>query len=114
MNWVANEIHFVIAKRGCNSCYIQWQFQSSQVTRAGDTRSKAAMFSARSNKHNSPEFYPGNARACPGLEPPMFMYYWIASENYSCTIDLLACGEYLCTFMHIGTLSTQGSNFTLW
>ena len=23
------------------------------------------------NKHNWPEFYPGNARACPGLEPPM-------------------------------------------
>ena len=53
------------------------------------------------NKHKSPEFYPGNARACPGLEPPMFMYYWMASENYSCTIDLIACGEYLCTFMQI-------------
>ena len=25
-----------------------------------------------SNKHNWPEFYLGNARACPGLEPPMF------------------------------------------
>ena len=24
-----------------------------------------------SNKHNWPEFYPGNPRACPGLEPPM-------------------------------------------
>ena len=23
------------------------------------------------NKHNYPEFYLGNARACPGLEPPM-------------------------------------------
>ena len=27
--------------------------------------------SARSNKHNWPEFYPGNTRAYPGLEPPM-------------------------------------------
>ena len=26
-----------------------------------------------SSKHNWPEFYPGNARACPGLEPPMFL-----------------------------------------
>ena len=24
-----------------------------------------------SNKHNWPKFYPGNARVCPGLEPPM-------------------------------------------
>ena len=26
-----------------------------------------------SNKHNWPEFYLGNARACPGLEPPMLI-----------------------------------------
>ena len=24
-----------------------------------------------SNKHDWPKFYPGNARACPGLKPPM-------------------------------------------
>ena len=26
-----------------------------------------------SSKHNWPKFYPGNARACPGLEPAMFL-----------------------------------------
>ena len=27
-----------------------------------------------SNKHNWPEFYLGNAWACPGLKPPMYIY----------------------------------------
>ena len=49
----------------------QWRFQSCQVAWPGDTHSGAAMFSARSNRHNSPEFYPGNAQVwnclCHGL-----------------------------------------------
>ena len=75
----------------------QWQFQSSQVTQAWDTRGARGRLKIRSlplawsvvftvgrlcpiipqnnivvsNKHNWPEFYPGNAWACPGLEPPM-------------------------------------------
>ena len=48
-------------------------FRAARLPQAGDTGSRATMsqLSAWSNKHNWPEFYPGNARACPGLEPPM-------------------------------------------
>ena len=48
-------------------------FRAARLPQAGDTDSRATMsqLSAWSNKHNWPEFYPGNARACPGLEPPM-------------------------------------------
>ena len=87
----------------------QWQFQSCQFTREGDTRGARGKLMGGeksgpspyplsfrlvccplvvltvgrlcpivpqanivlSNKHNWPEFYPGNAWACPGLEPPV-------------------------------------------
>ena len=47
---------------------------SARFNQAGDTHSEAAMSQlnfTQNNKHNSPEFYLGIARACPGLEPPM-------------------------------------------
>ena len=81
----------------------QWQFQSGQVTRAGDTHEERGRLMGKSdpppnrwvldwsvvfnvgrlcpivpqdnivvsNKYSWPEFYPGNAWACLGLEPPM-------------------------------------------
>ena len=46
--------------------YQHWRFQSCQVTHAGEL-----LWVSVSNNHNWPEFYPGNAQAFPGLEPPM-------------------------------------------
>ena len=49
-------------------------FRAARFNQAGDTRSEVAMSQlnfTQNNKHNSPEFYLGIARACPGLEPPM-------------------------------------------
>ena len=47
------------------------------------------------------------------------MYYWIDSENYSCTIDyplgsicVLLC-KYLCHHCHVGTLSTKAVPYTV-
>ena len=58
----------------------QRQFQSCQVTRAGDTRSTEPLchswISTRSNIHNWPEFYPGNAWVCPALELPMQLTHY--------------------------------------
>ena len=49
-----------------NNCEIHWQFQSCQVTWAGDTCSGATMshgWVSVSNNHNWPEFYPGLPRS---------------------------------------------------
>ena len=66
---------------------IQWQFQSCQVTRAGNMTHTVkplchSWISTQSNKHNWPEFYPGNAWTCPCLEPPMY-------TSLSATLQLL-------------------------
>ena len=71
---------------------IQWQFQSCQVTWPGDTTHTAeplchSWISTPSSKHNWPEFYLGNAWACPGLEPPMYVY------PLSVTLQLLHSSE---------------------
>ena len=48
-----------------------------------------------SNKHDWPEFYPGNARACPDLEPPMihtivniayYVVYWELTNTKVITV----------------------------
>ena len=87
----------------CYTVYMcaQWWFQGGQDTRAGDTcgtrrrlmggeKSGPSPYLSPlvrglctiilqdnivvSNKHNWPEFYPGNAWACPGLELPMCVH----------------------------------------
>ena len=99
---------------------VQWQFQSFQVTRAGDTRGvcgklmggenlvpppncrlvccpyywtalqhRPARQYRVSNMHNWPEFYPGNARACPGLELPM--QWWLKPETMNSILVTGGC-----------------------
>ena len=47
-----------------------------------------------SNKHNWPEFYLGNARACPGLKPPTYIniYHDVQNNLAKCYSLLSQCG----------------------
>ena len=57
-----------------------------QATRAAEL----LRISAQSNKHNSPEFYPGNAWACPGLEPPMLHRTVTYTAHFTFLIKILS------------------------
>ena len=104
-------LHCVCAGMNINLDVYHWQFQSCQVTWAGVTHMAEPLCHTRasvSNNCNWPEFYLGNARNCPGLEPPLMstpacilaLKYRVdqlvhTDNHYSCGREV-GCNSLLC------------------